>query len=79
MNVALYKNGSLIDEVFRRGGATGVAVADHESVAFVDGSSIQNAAADDYYEVFLYHNTGSDSLAVNYSNGYASFSGVLLG
>ena len=79
ISLYLYKNGSLYDDLYREQGASGVSIADNQTMVHVDSCVIEKAAADDYYELFLYHTTSSDSLTIGYTQGYGSFAGVLLG
>jgi hypothetical protein len=78
MDLLLYKNGSLYESLGRIDCATGVDFQNLFSEIYMVGSLIENAAADDYYEVFAYNATGA-TISLNYTQGYASFSGVLLG
>jgi hypothetical protein len=79
ISVYFYKNGSLYEDVFRNTGISGIDLATYlQEGPQVSATLIDKAAVDDYYEVFLYHTTGSN-LTINYTQNYGSFSGVLLG
>ena len=78
ISLYLYKNGSLHEDFGRMTCAVGVDFAQLFSEHFMSGTLIENAAADDYYEVFG-HNTTGATITYNYTQGYGSFSGVLLG
>ena len=78
INLILYKNGSNYDEFGRIDCATGVDFQNLFAQIYMSGTLIENAAADDYYEVFAYNGTGS-TISLNYTQGYGSFQGVLLG
>ena len=80
LSAYLYKNGSgPHDDLFRLTNASGVSFDDNFSEVSFSSSVIESASADDYYEIFVYHTTGSNNTALNYTQGYGSFSGVLIG
>ena len=78
IQLLLYKNGSNYDEFGRIDCATGVDFQNLFNQIYMSGTIIENAAADDYYEVFGYNGTGA-TISFNYTQGYASFQGVLIG
>ena len=78
ISLYLYKNGSLYEEFCRLHCAAGVDWQNLFAEHFMSGTLIDKAAADDYYEMFGQNSTGS-TISFNYTQNYASFSGVLLG
>ena len=78
VSLYFYKNGALYEEFKRIQCASGVDFAEVFGQVGMSGSIIEDAAADDYYEVFFYNATGA-TVSINYTQGYSSFSGVLLG
>ena len=80
LSAYLYKNGSgPYDDLFRLTNASGVSFDDNFSEVSFSISILEDAAADDYYEIYIYQTTGSNNTALNYNEAYGSFTGVLLG
>ena len=65
--------------MFRLTNASGVSFDDNFSEVSFSISILEDAAADDYYEIYIYQTTGSNNTALNYNEAYGSFTGVLLG
>ena len=78
ISLYLYKNGSLYEDLGRLDCATGVDWQNLFSEHYLSGTLIENAAADDYYEMFGQNGTGA-TVSFNYTEGFASFQGALLG
>ena len=83
ISIYFYKNGSLLHDFHRYTAKSGVGIDDDRINQQFYGTLVEKASADDYYETFLYHTTGDDGggsgLVMNYTLGYSSFSGALLG
>ena len=73
-----YKNNAVDSAYFRLLLDSDDDLAQYYDTIGVGGSAIINLSADDYVEVFIYQTSGA-GVTMNYTAGYAYFSGELLG